>query len=185
VRIYTRTGDAGETALLGAGRVGKAHLRIEAMGSVDELNAMLGWALTVINADPTRARLEILQHDLFALGAEIATPPAPEGRTRPATPPLPIERTTEMEGWIDEATEKLPALEAFVLPGGTPGAAALHLARTVCRRAERAVVRLGETDEVPGEVVIYLNRLSDLLFTFARLENHRSGRGDVLWEKPL
>jgi cob(I)alamin adenosyltransferase len=182
VKIYTRSGDEGETSLFGAGRVGKAHPRIEAMGTVDELNAALGWAVTQLAAGKTRERLEGLQHDLFALGAELATPEK-EGRARPATPPLPEGRIAEMEGWIDEAEEELPPLQAFVLPGGVAPAAALHLARTVCRRAERAVVELSRTETVPPVVVAYLNRLSDLLFMLARLENHRAGVGDVEWRK--
>jgi cob(I)alamin adenosyltransferase len=183
MKIYTRGGDAGETALFGAGRVGKAHVRVEAMGALDELNASLGWVVAQLPAGAPRARLELLQHDLFAIGAEVATPPVGEGRSRPATPPVPAGRTTEMERWIDEADAELPALQAFVLPGGTAAAAALHLARTVCRRAERAVVRLAETEPLDAGVIAYLNRLSDLLFTLARLENHRAGRGDVEWRK--
>ncbi|MEX2048738.1 MAG: cob(I)yrinic acid a,c-diamide adenosyltransferase, partial [Gemmatimonadota bacterium] len=142
MKIYTRGGDAGETSLFGAGRVGKGHVRVEAMGAVDELNAALGWVVTQLEIGATRARLESLQHDLFAIGAELATPPAREGRAKPVTPPVPVGRIEEMERWIDEADAELPALEAFVLPGGTPSAAALHLARTVCRRAERSVVGL-------------------------------------------
>jgi cob(I)alamin adenosyltransferase len=184
LKIYTRGGDEGETSLFGGRRVGKGHQRIEAIGAVDELNATIGWAVTQLGAGTTRERLETLQHDLFALGAELATPASDARRTRPAIPPLPEGRTAEMERWIDEAAEKLPALEAFVLPGGTPAAAALHLARTVCRRAERAVVTLSESEEVTPVVRVYLNRLSDLLFMLARLENHRAGSGDVEWRKP-
>jgi cob(I)alamin adenosyltransferase len=183
VKIYTRGGDSGETSLFGAGRIGKGHARVEAMGAVDELNAAVGWVVTQLETGATRARLESLQHDLFAIGAELATPPAREGRSKPATPPVPAARTADMENWIDEADAELPALEAFVLPGGAPSAAALHLARTVCRRAERAVVRLAEAEPVDAGVVAYLNRLSDLLFMLARLENHRAGRGDVEWRK--
>ena len=128
-----------------------------------------------------------MQHDLFALGAELATPPPTDGRRRPDTPSLPIARVAEMESWMDEADGELPELRAFVLPGGTPGAAALHLSRTVCRRAERSVVRLTESEPeaepVSEDVVRYLNRLSDLLFTFARLENHRSHTSDIEWKK--
>jgi cob(I)alamin adenosyltransferase len=183
VKIYTRTGDAGDTALFGGGRVAKSHARIEALGAVDELNAALGWAVTQVAVGPDRPRLEALQHELFAIGAELATP-AESGRVRPATPVIGEERTLALEAWIDEMDGELPALRAFVLPGGTSGAAALHLARTVCRRAERAVVRLAEKEAVRGEVVAYLNRLSDLLFTLARLENRRAGVGDVEWRKP-
>ncbi len=183
MKIYTRGGDGGETSLFGAGRVGKGHPRIEAMGAVDELNAAVGWAVAQLAPGATRERLEGLQHDLFALGADLAAPPPSEGRKRPATPPVPEARVSEMESWIDEADAELPRLEAFVLPGGVPSAAALHLARTVCRRAERAVVRLAETEPVSASVVAYLNRLSDLLFTMARLENERAGVGDVEWRK--
>lgn len=184
MKIYTRTGDAGETALFGGGRVAKNHLRVEAFGTVDELNAVLGWSVTQLSDDTIRTRLETLQHDLFTLGADLATPPAAEGRRGPETPSMPSDRVPQMEGWIDEADAELPELRAFVLPGGSEGAAALHLARTVCRRAERAAVALSAEDFVRVEVLVYLNRLSDLLFTFARLENHRSGRGDVEWQQP-
>lgn len=183
MKIYTRGGDEGETSLFGAGRVGKGHVRVEAMGAVDELNAAIGWVATQLTPGPSRDRLEQLQHDLFALGAELATPAPLEGRTRPVTPPLPEGRAADMERWIDEADAELPPLEAFVLPGGVPAAAALHLARTVCRRAERAVARLAEAVELPPLVLVYLNRLSDLLFMLARLENHRAGAGDVEWKK--
>jgi cob(I)alamin adenosyltransferase len=184
VKIYTRGGDEGETSLFGAGRVGKAHPRVEAIGTVDELNATIGWAVTQIGKATTRERLAALQHDLFALGAELATPPPEERRARPTTPPLPEGRIAEMERWIDEAEGELPPLQAFVLPGGVPGASALHLARTVCRRAERAVVGLSQSEAVTPVVLAYLNRLSDLLFMLARVENHRSGAGDVEWKKP-
>lgn len=183
MKIYTRAGDDGKTALFGGGRVHKDDARVAAYGTVDELNAVLGWCLTVMSDDPSRRRLELVQHDLFALGSVLATPPTPEGRKRPATPEIPMERVEAMERWIDEADETLPALKAFVLPGGGEGAAALHVARTVCRRAERAVVALSRLEEVDGGVTVYLNRLSDLLFTLARLENHHAGLGDVEWVK--
>lgn len=183
MKIYTRTGDGGDTALFGGGRVAKHHVRVEAYGTVDELNAVIGWCVVEVADASIRERLQALQHDLFALGAELATPPARERRTRPETPPLPTARIASMETWIDEADNELSPLRAFVLPGGTPGAAALHVARTVCRRAERAVVALAEADEVAEGVVAYLNRLSDLLFTFARLENARAGVADVEWRK--
>ena len=184
MKIYTRTGDAGDTALFGGARVSKSHLRVEAYGTVDELNAVMGWSLTRVSDDAIRERLEPLQHDLFAFGADLATPDPPEGRIRPDTPALPGERVAQMEGWIDEADAELPDLHAFVLPGGSEGAAALHVARTVCRRAERSAVALAAVDHVNAELLVYLNRLSDLLFTFARLENRRAGRGDVEWQKP-
>jgi cob(I)alamin adenosyltransferase len=163
--------------------VPKHHVRVEAFGSVDELNAVLGWALTQIDDSEIRTRLEILQHDLFSIGAHLATPPAAQGRPQPATPPLPQARIAEMERWIDEADEMLPPLRAFVLPGGPAGSAALHVARTVCRRAERAVVHLRAEGDADGTIVAYLNRLSDLLFTHARLVGHRAGVGDREWVK--
>jgi cob(I)alamin adenosyltransferase len=182
MKIYTRTGDDGRTALFGGGRVEKGHQRVTAYGEVDELNSVLGWALTQISSAETAQRIQLVQHDLFALGSELATPPALDGRKRPDTPPLPTERVGEMEEWIDEADEELEPLRAFVLPGGSAAGAALHVARTVCRRAERAVVTLAAAEPVPADVLVYLNRLSDLLFTLARLENRRAGCADVLWE---
>lgn len=183
MKIYTRTGDGGQTALFGGGRVPKDAARVEAYGTVDELNAVLGWSLTVVADPSSKERLEAVQHDLFALGSALATPPPAEGRRSPVTPDLPVRRVEEMERWIDEADAVLPPLKAFVLPGGSPSAAALHVARTVCRRAERAVVGLARVEHVDEAVTIYLNRLSDLLFTLARLENFRAGRGDVEWVK--
>lgn len=183
MKIYTRTGDDGDTSLFGGGRVSKGHLRVEAYGSVDELNSAVGWAVSQVTEDETRTRLETVQHDLFALGAYLAVPPPAEGRPRPETPELPVARVEEMERWMDAAAGELPELRSFVLPGGSPGAAALHLARTVCRRAERAVVRLAAGEEVDAGVVRYLNRLSDLLFTMARLENAAAGTGDTAWRK--
>jgi cob(I)alamin adenosyltransferase len=183
VKIYTRTGDGGETALFGAGRVAKNHPRVEAMGGVDELNAAIGWAISELSVDRSRERLRSVQHELFSIGAELATPPAGPGRVRPETPEIQQESIDSLERWIDEMDAELSPLRAFVLPGGTPGAAALHLARTVCRRAERAVVALAETDPVRDQVLAYLNRLSDLLFTAARLENLRAGEADMEWRK--
>ena len=182
MKIYTRTGDDGRTALFGGGRVEKSHVRVAAYGDVDELNSVLGWALTLVSSRETAGRLVQVQHDLFVLGSELATPPAAPGRSRPELPPLPDRRPAEMEGWIDEAAGELEPLRAFVLPGGAPAAAALHVARTVCRRAERSVVALAAAEPVPSAVLVYLNRLSDLLFAFARLENLRAGRPDVHWE---
>lgn len=184
MKIYTRSGDDGGTALFGGGRVPKSHARVEAYGTVDELNAVVGRAIVSVVDPDIVARLGGVQHDLFTLGSDLATPPAQEGRKRPVTPSLPTDRVSEMEDWIDAADEELAPLRAFVLPGGSPGAAALHLARTVCRRAERRVVRLADTEPVGDQVLPYLNRLSDLLFNFARLENHRAGIPDAEWEKP-
>ena len=185
MKIYTRGGDAGRTALLGGGRVGKDHPRVEAYGTVDELNAVLGESLARLQDPASRERLSRIQHDLFTLGAILAAVPGEDGAPLPGRPPeLPEERVAEMEAWIDEADAVLPPLRAFVLPGGSPGAAALHVARTVCRRAERRVVGARSAGEaVPEAVVAYLNRLGDLLFVLARLENHRAGEADVEWRK--
>jgi cob(I)alamin adenosyltransferase len=181
LKIYTRTGDDGSTGLFGGGRVAKTHPRIAAYGTVDELNSVLGLAITLVVDAETRGRLELLQHDLFVLGSHLSVPP-PEGtRPRPRTPDLPRSRVAEMEGWMDSAELELPPLREFILPGGAPGAAALHLARTVCRRAEREVIALGEREAVEEDVLRYLNRLSDLLFVLSRHENHRTGTPEVLW----
>jgi cob(I)alamin adenosyltransferase len=167
----------------GGGRVPKAHVRVEAYGDVDELNAALGMAVSAVADEEIRHRLSRIQNDLFSLGSSLATPGAEDGSARPATPPLPAGRIREMEDWIDAASDETPPLRSFILPGGTVGAAALHLARTICRRAERAVVRLTLQAEADPVVLTYLNRLSDLLFALARLENHRAGVPDMLWEK--
>ena len=180
-RIYTRTGDTGSTGLFGGGRVPKSDPRVAAYGEVDELNAWLGW---VLKAEPDgwlRERLEQIQSDLFAVGAHLATPPARENRRQPNLPPLPVERIAAMEAWMDEASADLAPLRSFILPGGTDTAAALHLARTVCRRAERSVVALHATDYVDADVIMYLNRLSDLLFICARRANRLAGVEDTAW----
>lgn len=182
-RIYTRTGDQGETGLFGGGRVPKSHPRVAAYGTVDELNATLGWVVTRLGdgeaARPMADRLATIQGDLFAMGAHLATPPG--ARSRDHLPPLPEDRPTELEEWIDEADGELEPLKSFILPGGSEPGAALHLARTVCRRAERAVVALAAAEGVEAGVLVYLNRLSDLLFVWARLANHRAGVPETPW----
>ena len=183
MKIYTRTGDEGNTGLFGGGRVSKAHRRVEAYGSVDELNAVLGLTIEAVADEGLRVLLAGIQHDLFSLGASLATPGSEDGTARPELPPLPEDRIQEMEGWIDGATAEVPELRTFILPGGSKGATALHFARTVCRRAERAAVALNSADACHPLVLIYLNRLSDLLFTMARLENHRQGVSDLPWQK--
>jgi cob(I)alamin adenosyltransferase len=180
-RIYTKTGDAGDTGLFGGGRVPKSHPRVEAYGGVDELNAVLGWALADVTAAGIREQLRLVQADLFVLGAHLATD-VPDGRPQPRLPALPEGRVAEMEGWIDEAESELPELRSFILPGGSRGGAALHVARTVCRRAERRVVELAAGDDVSSLIPVYLNRLSDLLFVLARLENHRAGESEQAWQ---
>ncbi|HEX6925844.1 MAG TPA: cob(I)yrinic acid a,c-diamide adenosyltransferase [Longimicrobiaceae bacterium] len=186
-RIYTRTGDRGETGLFGGQRVPKDHARVEAYGEVDELNAVLGLAMGQVSAEDmpeVARRLRVLQGDLFVLGANLATPP-PEDGGRPSSyiPPLPRERIEEMERWIDAAEDELPPLRSFILPAGTTGAATLHLARTVCRRAERRLISLARGATVDPDCIRFLNRLSDLLFVWARLANHRAGIPDIPWER--
>ena len=180
MKIYTKTGDRGETGLIGGVRISKDAPRIEAYGTVDELNAVVG----MIRAETPPAEIdEVLariQNALFDLGAELATVSGTAKRTSSIHPP----QITELEQAIDAAEVRLPPLAQFILPGGTRLAAVLHLARTVCRRAERRVVTLttaGET--VSSEAIIYLNRLSDLLFVWARLANAVAGQQDVAWKK--
>jgi cob(I)alamin adenosyltransferase len=179
-RIYTKTGDAGDTALGDGQRVPKDHPRVVAYGSVDELNAALGLLLATA---PDQAEGELLrgvQNDLFDVGADLCVPPAPDEapgarlRVRP-------EQSTRLEQAIDRLNGNLRPLNSFVLPGGAPAAAWCHLARTVCRRAERDVVALAHRESVNPQVVVYLNRLSDLLFVLARVYNDQ-GRADVLWQ---
>ncbi len=185
MKIYTRTGDRGETGLFGGQRVAKDHARVDGYGEVDELNAVLGLAVVQLRAERQEELAQRLQHiqaDLFTVGAHLATPgPEDGGRESSYLPALPTERVAEMEGWIDAADEELEPLRSFILPGGGEAAARLHLARTVCRRAERRVIALAREAHIPEAPLVYLNRLSDLLFTLARLANHRSGVGDVAW----
>ena len=181
VKIYTKTGDAGDTGLFGGGRVPKDDPRVEAYGDVDELNAVLGMARAVELMPRIDEVLVPLQRDLFAIGALLATPDRDRMAQHLEKARIDERRVAELEQAIDDAESELEPLRAFVLPGGTPKAAALHVARTVCRRAERRVVRLQHDVEVPGIVVIYMNRLSDLLFTLARLANKRAGAGEVTW----
>lgn len=188
--IYTRRGDDGDTGLFGGGRVPKNDPRVSAYGTVDEVNATVGLAVAAVQSRVLRDRLELIQHDLFSLGSALATPPAEpatvdgaQQRPTPVTPELPVHRIPEMEQWIDQAAEALEPLREFILPGGAPGAAALHLCRTVCRRAERDVVALAATEAVPSDIIRYLNRLSDLFFSMAREENAEAGVADVIWKK--
>jgi cob(I)alamin adenosyltransferase len=180
MKIYTRTGDAGETGLLGGTRVSKAHLRVCAYGELDELNAVVG----VVRGQSLRVRatalLREIQRDLFALGAQLADPSARVAvrRAKAAVPPSHVRR---LERAIDAREKRLPALTSFILPGGSQLGAQLHLARTVCRRAERAVVALAKHEPVDPRLMTYLNRLSDLLFVLAREANHDAGIPEDRW----
>lgn len=181
MKIYTKTGDAGATGLFGGGRVAKDDPRVEAYGDVDELNAVLGMARAVELMPRIDEVLVPVQRDLFAIGALLATPDRDKMAQHLEKARIDERRIAELEQAIDDAEQELEPLRAFIVPGGTPKAAALHVARTVCRRAERHVVRLQHAVELPALVVIYLNRLSDLLFTLARLANKRAGAGEVTW----
>jgi cob(I)alamin adenosyltransferase len=181
VKIYTRTGDTGETALFGGGRVPKDHSRVAAYGDVDELNSVIGLIRATEPAALFDPLLESIQRDLFSIGGHLATPDPERVRKALEKATLSPERVSEFERAMDQADQELQPLKAFVLPAGTPKASALHLGRTVCRRAERSVVHLAHDNDVPELFVVYLNRLSDLLFTLARLANHRAGVSDVTW----
>jgi cob(I)alamin adenosyltransferase len=178
MKIYTKTGDDGTTGLFGGGRVRKASLRVEAYGTVDELNATIGLARASTLDPDSEGVLARVQVDLFTLGAELACVPGKEAKLN--MPLLANEDAARLEVAIDHAETFLPPLTSFVLPAGSAQAAALHLARTVCRRAERAVLALDDA-EPRGELVIYLNRLSDLLFVLARRANVEAKVADVPW----
>jgi len=181
MRIYTRTGDTGETGLFGGARVPKDALRVEAFGTVDEVNCHLG-AVRAQTQDPDLgALLERLQRGLFVLGADLATPldARPGSAQRVAA-----EATAALEAEIDRLEDELEPLRQFILPGGPGGAAGLHVARAVCRRAERLCVALARQEPVNPEVLRHLNRLSDLLFVMARAACRRAGAPDLLWNSP-
>jgi cob(I)alamin adenosyltransferase len=180
-KIYTKTGDDGRTALFGGGRVDKDDLRVSAYGDVDELNAVIGLARSAEMMPRIDEVLAPVQRDLFAIGALLATPHPEEHRKQLEKARISDKRIAQLEQAIDDGEEELEPLKAFIMPGGTAKASALHVARTVCRRAERAVVRLRKNEEIPSIVVVYLNRLSDLLFVLARVANHRAGAGEVTW----
>lgn len=168
--VYTGRGDGGDTDLRGSHRVSKTHPRIEAYGTVDELNALLGTVRTV-PAEDVDENLERIQNHLFVLQAQLADPDGHE-----ETPTITEEHVGLLEAWIDDAEAELPTQDSFLLPGGMDAGSALHHACTVCRRAERRTVALAETSTPPNRAVVtYLNRLSDALYTFSRLLNHRAG----------
>jgi cob(I)alamin adenosyltransferase len=181
MKIYTKAGDTGHTGLFGGGRVPKDDARVEAYGDVDELNAVIGVARAVEPMPRIDEVLVPIQRDLFAIGALLATPDRDKMAQHLEKARIDDERIAGLEHAIDDAEAELEPLRSFIVPGGSPKAAALHVARTVCRRAERRVVTLQHDVELPALTVIYLNRLSDLLFTLARLANKRSGAGEVTW----
>ena len=180
MKIYTRTGDRGETSLFDGTRVPKDDVRVAAYGDVDELNAAIGAARTHVTRAEVSALLIEVERDLFALGGQLANP-AGASPKKVAKSDLPEERVRRLEEAIDALEADLPPLKRFILPGGAPGGAALHLARAVCRRAERAVVTLGREQPLNPLLIEYLNRLSDYLFVAARAENHAAGVEDTEW----
>jgi cob(I)alamin adenosyltransferase len=179
-RIYTKTGDTGETALGDGTRVPKDHPRVVAYGSVDELNSVIGLLLAQSTPPPEAAFLREVQNDLFDLGADLCLPASPEEKPSQRLRIVP-EQVERLEKAIDRTNANLSNLTSFVLPGGTPGAAWAHLARTICRRAERDVVALARAEPINPQAIMYLNRLSDLLFVLARAYNDNGAR-DTLWQ---
>lgn len=177
MKLYTKTGDDGETGLLGGRRVSKDDPRVAAYGEVDEVNAWIGWAAVVADEDALTDRLTQIQSSLFDIGAILASDPDKSNASS-------FDQTAivRIEGWIDDADDGLPLLKNFLLPGGSELAARLHLARTATRRAERAVVGLAKSQSVDAAAIVYLNRLSDYLFALARRANHRAGVADTLWK---
>ncbi len=181
VKIYTRTGDGGETSLLGGKRVPKNNPQVAAYGDVDELNAAIGVAAAQQPREFESTLLTEIQRDLLAIGSTLGTPAPERVKQRCGKASLGQHRVDELESAIDQVASQLPQLRVFVLPGGTTKSALLHKARTVCRRAERSVVALREHQDVPHIVLVYLNRLSDLLFVLARLANHRADVTEIEW----
>jgi cob(I)alamin adenosyltransferase len=181
MKIYTKTGDAGDTGLFGGGRVPKDDPRVEAYGDVDELNAVIGMARAIEQLPRIDEVLVPMQRDLFSIGALLATPDLDKMHKHLAKANIDDRRIRELEQAIDDCDRELEPLKAFIIPGGSRKGAMLHVARTVCRRAERRVIHLQREVEIPQLVVIYLNRLSDLLFTLARLANVLTGAGEVTW----
>lgn len=179
-KIYTRKGDGGDTALGGGQRVPKDSLRVEAYGTVDELNSVIGVALAGGLCERLTAVLPVIQNELFHLGSDLCF--VEEDKVKYALPEIAERHVLVLEGLIDEMTAVVGPLENFILPGGTIGSAQLHVARTVCRRAERIVTTLAKEEAIGGFVLAYLNRLSDALFVMARYENHQRGVAEPLWD---
>lgn len=180
MRIYTRGGDRGKTGLVGGHRVSKSDVRVEAYGAVDELNALIGWAITRVDERQVLEELRGAQRVLFAIGAQLATPKFDPQHAKPKEL-VTADLVEGLERSIDRMEEFLPSLTAFILPGGGEAGALLHVARCVCRRAEREVVRLSDASPLPEYVLPYLNRLSDYLFVAARYLNWKEGREEAIW----
>ena len=180
MKIYTKTGDAGDTGLFGGARVSKASLRVGAYGEVDELNSTIGWARVAAQDSDLDPLLNQIQNDLFEVGAELGS--TLERKQKSSMPLIAEPQVEALERAIDKYEEGPPALTSFVLPGGSEGAARFHVARCVCRRAERSLVALGAHETIRGELFRYINRLSDLLFVLARYANHSAGVEDIPWK---
>ena len=178
MKLYTRTGDDGSTGLFGGERLGKEDMRVEAYGTVDELNSALGLAAATCTFDEISSVINMLQHRLFDLGADLSTPNAAEVQRSVR---IEAQHVAELEKLIDQTSAKLPPLTSFVLPGGTELSARVHQARTICRRAERRIVALARRAPVSDHVIPFINRLGDLLFTLARRANHLAAADDVPW----
>jgi len=180
MKIYTKTGDSGETSLLGGKRVWKDNLRIQTCGTIDELNSIIGISINDITNPELKEVLQGIQNDLFAIGSDTALPLENENtKIRRIDTNL----SDKLESVIDQYDSQLPGLKNFILPGGVKGSALLHFARTVCRRAERNVVALSKVERINPDIEKYLNRLSDLLFVLARFENFSNGSPDIIWQK--
>ncbi len=177
MKIYTKKGDRGQTALFGGAQIEKHNIRIHAYGTVDELNSVLGVTLTHSLSSIGKSILNEIQDQLFILGADLATLTSKKGKIDR----IGSSHIEKLEEWIDSLDEQLPSLTSFILPGGTPAGASLHFARTVCRRAERFTAELKAEEPISQDAIIYLNRLSDLLFVMARFENHQAGAAETKW----
>lgn len=180
-KIYTRTGDSGDTGLVGNKRVSKDSLRVQAYGDIDELNSWLGMSRTLAEKagmKSTFAQISQIQNELFDLGSLLATAP---GESWPNMPLITQEQVSRLEQWIDQITENLPELKSFVLPGGSELNSALHISRTVCRRAERSIIALSKVEPVSPELLAYVNRLSDFLFALARAASREANCAEYLW----
>lgn len=182
MKIYTKSGDKGETSLFGGQRVSKNDVRIESYGTVDELNSILGMAICEIENPELKSLLISLQNELFQVGSDLATPRSDSGKDS-YIKRIDGNDVVRLENLIDRYSENLPELKYFILPGGSRGASWLHMARTVCRRAERKVVELNISIDIGDALVVYLNRLSDLFFVLARYANHVTDTPDVKWQK--
>ncbi len=179
--VYTKTGDKGRTSFYAGKRVSKANIRVEAYGTVDELNSAIGIAISKIKDQRSKRKLESIQNDLFEIGAALANPHSTSSRQ--ATKLNLEKRVKEFEEQVDVLEKKLPQLNNFILPGGSFRGSLLHFARTVSRRAERRIIQLSEVERVQDEIIVYMNRLSDLLFMFARFINYKEKKKEILWSK--